>query len=138
MNKSGRLLLSIILCLFTASVLILTMAGCESSTVSKVIFSGQEISDIKVLDQTDSLESAPAGTELYANVLFIESPKGMEYGVKWTRDGSVVKEDAGKMGTDRKGVISYRIEGDKLTSGEYTLEIYYKDKKIHEAKIKAE
>jgi hypothetical protein len=138
MNMTGRMKLLLVFTLLLIPVLMTTLTGCESSPVAKVVFSNGEITDDKVLDESESLEKISAGTDLYANVLFIESPEGMKYNVKWVCDGSVVKEEEKQMTTNQKGVIAYLLEGDKLKKGSYTFEIYYKDKKIHEEKVTAE
>lgn len=136
MLKTRKLTTSAVAVLILA--MLFTLTGCESSSVSMVVFSDNVISDEKTLGGAASLEKAPAGKDLYANVMFIESPEGMKYNVKWICNGSIVKEEEKMMTTSQKGIISYFIEGVNFKKGSYSFEIYYKDKKIHEEKVMAE
>jgi flagellar hook assembly protein FlgD len=106
------------------------LAGCEDSTVSTVVLSNTKITEESALNSSANT-TIQFGKDLYANVLFIESPKGMKYTAKWIKDKETLKTDEQKMTSDKKGVISFELDGSKVTKGNYTIGIDYKDKKIY-------
>lgn len=128
--------------------------------VSGVALSGTKISDVKTLDGINSskgvkldgfqgtlyatscvefgkyvqtsMATAPQGKALYANVLFIASPKGMQYKAVWTRDGQTVKEETKAItATDNREAVSFMLDDSFVQKGEYTLVIYYADKQLY-------
>lgn len=118
-TKNGLIL--ILIMVFT-----LVPAGCESNTISNFIISDRQYNqkdDLKNAKQPEQLE---AGKDIYASVYFIESPKGMEYTAKWFINGNEIKTDTQKMPTDRKGVIIFSLDKDKVTAGTLKFELSYK------------
>lgn len=77
----------------------------------------------------------PAGKDLYANIHLVECPKGSRFTVRWITEGNTVKEETKELVTDQKGVISYAFDGNKVKSGNYTLELYTQGKKVFEYKF---
>jgi hypothetical protein len=51
---------------------------------------------------------------------------------KWNSEGKVIKEETIELATDQQGVISCLLEGDKVKTGNYILELFSGDKKIFE------
>jgi len=112
--------------LITLSVLV--FAGCGvSNTVASFIVSDQLYTERSDLESAKQPEQLTAGKDIYASVYFIESVKGMEYTAKWYIDGNEVKTDTQKLLTDRKGMIVFPLEGDKVTYGTLKFEICYDD-----------
>jgi len=105
---------------------ILVFVGCgESNTVASFIVSERQYAERSSLESAKQPEQLTAGKTIYASVSFIESPKGMEYTAKWFIDGNEVKTDKQKMPTDRKGIIIFSLEEDKVTAGTLKFQISY-------------
>jgi len=105
---------------------ILVFVGCgESNTVASFIVSERQYAERSSLESAKQPEQLTAGKTIYASVYFIESPKGMEYTAKWFIDGNEVKTDKQKMPTDRKGIIIFSLEEDKVTAGTLKFQISY-------------
>ncbi|NLC68149.1 MAG: hypothetical protein GX754_05050 [Clostridiaceae bacterium] len=106
---------------------LLALAGCgQTNTVSNFIVSDRQYTERNDLDRAKQPEQLAAGKDIYASVYFIESPMGMEYTAKWFINGNELKTDAQKLPTDRKGMIVFTLEGDKVTAGTLRFEISYK------------
>ena len=81
------------------AVIVFCFAGCEDSTVSNVVLSNTKITEESAL--SSSLNTTiQSGKDLYANVLFVESPKGMKYTAKWVKDKKALKTDEQAMTSD--------------------------------------
>ena len=78
------------------------------------------------------INNIPAGRDLYANIYLVECPKGSIFNVKWVSEGKTVKEETKELATDKKGVVTYVLDGSNVKSGNYTLEIHTENKKIFE------
>lgn len=118
---------SLIACLV---IIVFCFAGCEDSTISNVVLSNTQITEESALNSSADT-AIQSGKDLYANVLFVESPKGMKYTAKWIKDKKTLKTDKQAMTSDKKGIISFELDGNQVTDGKCTFEIDYKDKKIY-------
>jgi len=108
------------------TVFTIAIAGCAgSNTVSSFIVSDRQYTELTGLASAKQPEQLTAGKDIYACVYVIESPKGMEYTVKWFINGNEVKTDTQKQLTDRKGMIVFSLEGDKVAAGTLKFEISY-------------
>lgn len=115
------LFLLVLITIFTVA-----LTGCkETNTVSHYIISNQRYTEKTDLESAAQPEQLTAGKDVYASVYFIESPKGMEYTAKWFIEGNEVKTDTQKMPTDKRGVIVFSLEGDKVTAGTLKFEVHY-------------
>lgn len=112
------------------AVIVFCFTGCEDSTVSTVVLSNTQVTEESALSSSSNT-TIQSGKDLYANVLFVESPKGMKYTAKWIKDKETLKTDEQAMISDKKGIISFELEGNQVTDGKYTFEIDYKNKKIY-------
>ena len=112
------------------AIIVFCFAGCEDSTISTVVLSNTQITEESALNSSADT-AIQQGKDLYANVLFVESPKGMKYMAKWIKDKKTLKADKQAMTSDKKGIISFELDGNQVTAGKYTFEIDYKDKKIY-------
>ncbi|HHV98725.1 MAG TPA: hypothetical protein GXX36_03985 [Clostridiaceae bacterium] len=113
------------LALITLIALVIT--GCESNTVAGLIVSDRKYTELSDLENAGQPEQLSAGQNIYASVYFIESPKGMEYTSTWFINGNEVKTDTEKLPTNRKGIIVFSLEGDKVTAGTLKFQVSYKD-----------
>lgn len=108
------------------TVFALALVGCgESDTISNYIVSDQQYTEKADLESAAQPEQLTVGKDVYASVYFIESPKGMGYTAKWYIDGNEVKTDNQKMPTDKRGVIVFSLEGDKVIAGTLKFEVSY-------------
>lgn len=104
----------------------IAFTGCAgSNTISSFIVSDRQYNELTGLESAKQPEQLAAGKDIYASVYVIESPKGMEYTVKWFINGNEVKTDTQKQLTDRKSIIVFSLEGDKVTAGTLKFEISY-------------
>lgn len=129
MNKEGYLLKLYRKSAFLLALIIsftFALVGCgESNTVSRYIISDRQYTEKSDLERADQPEQLTVGKDVYASVYFIESPKGMEYTVKWFVNGNEVKTDKQKMPSDREGMIVFALEGDKVIAGTLKIEISF-------------
>jgi len=117
-----------ILLLVLSALFILTLVGCtESNTVSGFIVSDRQYTERSDLESAKQPGQLTAGKDIYASVYFIESPRGMKYTAKWFINGDEVKTDTQEMTTDRKGMIVFPLEGEKVIAGTLKFEISYND-----------
>ncbi len=77
----------------------------------------------------------PVGKDLYANIQLVESPKGSKFTSKWVSAGKTVKEETKELISDKKGTISFILNGDKTKSGRYTFELTTSGKAVFEYEI---
>ncbi len=77
----------------------------------------------------------PVGKDLYANIQIVESPKGSKFTAKWVNAGKTVKEETKELTSDKKGTISYILDGDKTKSGKYTFELSISGKAVFKYEI---
>lgn len=122
-NKIKPLLL--VLLFFISSAL--TGCGGSTNTVQNCILSSEQYTEKDTLEDAAQPDNFEAGQAIYASVYFIESPLGTEYTAKWYLDGDEVKTDTKKMQTDKKGIIVFPLEADKVTAGTAKFEIVYND-----------
>lgn len=109
------------------AILIIVLAGCSGNAdvVETCVLSTEQYVEKKALESAPQPESFEAGQGIYASIHFIESPLGMEYTGKWYLDGAEIKSETKAMATDRKGVIIFPLEGDKVTSGTIQFQILH-------------
>lgn len=128
---SGVLLM---LTIYTSLVFIL--AGCgESSPIAGSVISNEQYTDQSAIDKASKPTELTKDKDIYASVSFIESPKGMKYTAKWLINAKEIKTDEKKMATDKKGILVFPLEKDKLKGGSLKLQIIYKDNVLMEKEI---
>lgn len=107
-------------------VLALALAACDgSNTVAGLIVSDRQYTQKNDLESAEQPEQLAARKDIYASVYFIESARGTEYTAKWYIGGNEVKTDTQKLLTDRKGMIVFSLERDKVRAGTLRFEIWY-------------
>ncbi|SFR96889.1 hypothetical protein [Anaeromicropila populeti] len=82
--------------------------------------------------------SIPESENLYATIHIVECPKGSEFTGKWLKDDEVIKEDVVTLATDSEGVVTCMLDGDNVTKGSYSFELYEGDRKILEKTFSVE
>ncbi len=74
--------------------------------------------------QTDYQAAIPAGSELYANMYFVECPAGSAFTTKLLKDGALVTEQEGVLKTGPYGVVAYSLGTQASQAGTYIIELY--------------
>jgi hypothetical protein len=115
--------------LFTLTVLfIFSMIGCErSNTVASFVVSDRQYTERSDLEKAAQPEQLKAGKDVYLSVYFIESVKWMEYTVKWYMNEKEIKTDTQKFPVEKKGILVFALDGDKVSAGTLKVEIRYKE-----------
>ena len=111
--------------LTTILMLAVTLVGCGESddTVQTCIISNSSYSlqsELKSAEQEDTLA---ANEPIYASIHYIESPKGMEYTVKWYIDGTEIKTETKATENDREDIVVYKLEAEQVTAGSLKVEV---------------
>jgi hypothetical protein len=122
MKKAITLFISVIM-------MVIILAGCggNDDTVQNCIISNTSYTTKKDLEAATQPDTLPAGEKIFASIYFIESPKGMEYTVKWYLDGTKIKDETKATVNDKKDIIVFELEADKVSAGKLKLEAVYKD-----------
>lgn len=116
-------------------VVMLVFTACDSSPVSGVIISNQSYTAREDFDTISSPAELQKEYNIYASVYFIESPKGMEYTIKWLMDGEEVKTETKPMEINQHGALVFLLESGKLKAGTLKLQILYKEELLAEKEI---
>jgi hypothetical protein len=133
-NKNTVLLFMAIalLCVF------LSGCGGNLNTVGTCVLSNEQYAVKDALESAAQPESLEAGKEIYASVLFFESPLGMEYAAKWYVDGKEVKTETKETKRDRSDIIIFSLEAGKVTAGKLKFEILYGDDVLFSKELSVE
>lgn len=121
-NKKYPALLFFLL-LFSAC----SLAGCKGSTntIEAYLISPEQYSDKADLEGAVPPDQYESGKDIYANIYFIESPKGMEYTARWTQNDNKLKIETKKMETDKQGMMIFTLEADNVNTGTILFEVLY-------------
>ncbi len=105
------------------------LAGCgdKDDTIQSCIISNTSYSSQKDLDLASQPDNLTANEKVYASIHFIESPKGMEYTVKWYLNGTEIKTETKKTVNDMKDVVVYELDAKQALAGTLKVEVIYKD-----------
>lgn len=119
----------IITLVITVIMMAVTLAGCggnddtvQTCIISNIGYTSQ--ADLESAYQTDTLN---ANEPVYASIHFVESPKGMEYTVKWYLDETEIKSETKATENDAQDVIVYELEAEQAKKGSLKLEVIYDD-----------
>ena len=108
--------------------LALVSAGCSSTnTIERYLIANTQYSSISEFENAVQQSEFDADKALYANILFNESPLGMTYTCNWYIDGKEIKSESKEMTADKRGIICFMLEADKVKSGSARFEIIYGD-----------
>lgn len=116
-----------IMIVFISLSVILAACGGNSNTVQNYNISNTSVTSINELEGMEQPTTLTAGEQIYANIHFIESPKGTEYAAIWYMDGTEIKRETKETENDMQDLIVYELEAEQVLSGALKLEIAYKD-----------
>lgn len=88
--------------------------------------------------EEDYKTSIPESENFYSTIHIVECPKGSEFTGKWLKHDEVIKEDVVTLTTDSEGVVSFMLDGDNVSRGGYSFELYEGDRKIFEKTFSVE
>ena len=118
---------AILLTMIVLFVIVLTGCNGHSDVVETCVLSTEQYVEKKALENAPQPESFVTGESIYASVHFIESPLGTEYTGKWYLNGAEIKSETQQMITDRKGIILFTLDANKVTPGTIRFQIMYAD-----------
>ncbi len=145
---------------------VIALIAHADENIFGVTYTDKAVSDIKTLEKIDSIARSksghsdtrvyiidevkfgkykekyrneiPEGKDIYANLNIIATPKGMKFKANWLYEGKTVKEETKALSTPKKGVIWYLLDGSLVSKGNYTFEVYYKDKRLYKKNFEVE
>ncbi len=122
MKKVMVLLISILM-------MVVSLVGCSGNddTIQNCIISNSSYSSQDELESANQEDALTANKPIYASVHFVESPKGMEYTVKWYLDDIEIKSETKATEKDMQDIVIYELEAEQAIAGSLKLEVIYKD-----------
>jgi hypothetical protein len=119
--------ISILLAVALLMTVILTGCDSDDNTIQSCIISNTSYTSQKELDLASQPDNLIANEKVYTSIHFIETPKGMEYTVKWYLDGTEIKAETKKTVNDMQDVVVYELDAKQALAGTLKLEVIYKD-----------
>ena len=119
-------IVSLIIAIVTLSVILGACNG-SNNTIQNYNVSNISVTSISELENMTQPATLTAGEPIYANIHFIESPKGTEYTAIWYLDGTEIKRETQKTESDMQDLVVYELEAEQTLSGILKLEITYDD-----------
>lgn len=114
--------------LLVLGMMLVCLSGCfDDSPVQNFVVSGTSYAGQEEIDLADQQDKLKANESIFASVSLIESPKGMEYTVVWYIDGTKVQSETKATVNDRKDIVIYELEAEKVIPGMLKVEVAYKD-----------
>lgn len=106
---------------------VFTGCGGSDNTIQTCIISNTSYTSQSELEAATQADTLSADEPIYASVHFVESPKGMEYSVKWYLDGTEIKSETKSTVNDAQDIVVYELVAGQATAGTLKLEVFYKD-----------
>ena len=115
--------------LITILMMAVSLVGCGGNydTIQTCIISNSSYSLQEELESANQEDALIVNEPVYASVHFVESPKGMEYTVKWYLDGTEIKSETKATEKDMQDIVVYELEAEQAAAGSLKLEVIYKD-----------
>ena len=115
--------------LITILMMAVSLVGCggNDDTIQTCIISNSSYSLQEELESANQEDALIVNEPVYASVYFVESPKGMEYTVKWYLDGTEIKSETKATEKDMQDIVVYELEAEQAAAGSLKLEVIYKD-----------
>jgi|APHig6443717817_1056837.scaffolds.fasta_scaffold35304_3 hypothetical protein len=108
-------------------VVILVACGGNDDTIQTCMIANESYSEKNDLEAATQPESLTTDSPTYASVHIVESPKGMEYTIKWYLDDAEIKTETKATENDRQDIIVYELEAENVVTGNLKVEVCYKD-----------
>ncbi len=119
----------VIMLLVVIVVMAVALAGCDGNddTIQSCIISNTSYSSQEALESASQPDQLTANEPIYASIHFIETPKGMEYTVKWYLDGTEIESESKETINDVQDVVIYELDAKLVTAGTLKVEVIYED-----------
>lgn len=119
----------VMILLVSLLMMVVSLVGCNGNddTIQTCIISNSSYSSQGELESANQEDVLTANEPIYASVHFVESPKGMEYTVKWYLDDTEIKSETKATEKDVQDIVIYELEADQAIAGSLKLEVIYKD-----------
>ena len=119
----------ILVLVFGTILCIALLAGCgkNDDTVETCIVANESYAERAALEAAAQPESLAAGHTAYTSAHVVESPKGMQYTVKWYLNGTQVKAETKATENDLQDTLVYELEAEKAVAGSLKVEVLYND-----------
>lgn len=119
----------ILVLIFGTILCVAVLAGCgkNNDTVETCIVAGESYAEQATLEAAVQPESLAAGHTAYTSAHFVESPKGMQYTVKWYLNDTQVKTETKPTEKDLQDTLVYELEAKKVVAGSLKVEVLYND-----------
>ncbi|HBF2740376.1 hypothetical protein C4024_15545 [Clostridioides difficile] len=119
----------ILICLVT-----LTACG-ESTPIETSVIANEKYTTKEDIENAKQPEELSVDSDVYANIYFIETPKGTKYTATWYLDGTEIKKEEKEMTSDMQGSIIYTLPKENVENGTLKLEISSHDSVLLEKEI---
>lgn len=106
---------------------ILVACGGNDDTIQTCIIANESYSEKVDLEAATQPESLTTDSPAYASVHIVESPKGMEYTIKWYLNDTEIKTETKATENDRQDIVVYELEAENVVTGSLKVEVFYKD-----------
>ena len=128
-NKQPFSMKKVTVLLITILMMAVSLVGCggNDDTIQTCIISNSSYSLQEELESANQEDALIVNEPVYASVHFVESPKGMEYTVKWYLDGTEIKSETKATEKDMQDIVVYELEAEQAAAGSLKLEVIYKD-----------
>ena len=104
--------------LITILMMAVSLVGCggNDDTIQTCIISNSSYSLQEELESANQEDALIVNEPVYASVHFVESPKGMEYTVKWYLDGTEIKSETKATEKDMQDIVVYELEAEQAAA----------------------
>ena len=128
-NKEGFSMKKVTVLLITILMMAVSLVGCggNDDTIQTCIISNSSYSLQEELESANQEDALIVNEPVYASVHFVESPKGMEYTVKWYLDGTEIKSETKATEKDIQDIVVFELEKTQATAGSLKVEVIYKE-----------
>lgn len=129
MNNAKRLLIVGLVLLA-----LIGLTGCEDEPFRAAFFTGAPTTD----EGATAASVFKQGEEVYLNLFLIETPIDYAITCTWLKDGQEIKQETQTTPTNMRSILHFKLEREKITSGQYIVKVYYSKRFNTERSFKVE
>lgn len=110
--------------MFLILICLTAFTACGKSTpIETTIIANEKYTTKEDIENARQPEELSVDKNIYANIYFIESPKGTKYTITWYLNGTEIKKEEKEMTDDMQGSIIYKLPKENIETGILKLEI---------------
>lgn len=115
----------------------LCLVGCSSmdNTVQRCIIANSRYDSLEAIKTAAQPAMLTSHEKIFANIHFIESPKGTQYSVKWFLNEVEVGEEMKETQNDRQDLLIFELEAENALPGRLKLEVRYHETVLQSQEI---